>query len=128
MAPMLCVGLLAMAGRIVLPTDAFTLAWVHTVERTPWEEDYAIHGGQLSIRQARVKRSGAGMDPGPGAIWSDGWWKYVPSLSVLPKIALANSAEAPGYTICWQGTCQALKSLVGSGVVTIAPLPCPVVP
>ena len=56
----LCIALVGIAGAVVLPTDTVTLSWIHTVEGTPWEEDYTIRDGALALTRARVKRSGAG--------------------------------------------------------------------
>jgi hypothetical protein len=67
----LCIALVGIAGAVVLPTETITLSWTHTVEGTPWEEDYAIRDGALVLTLARVKRSGAGMHPPDGALWAD---------------------------------------------------------
>ncbi|HZP79084.1 MAG TPA: DUF1850 domain-containing protein [Pseudolabrys sp.] len=107
----MCIAFAAGSATVVLPTDKITLSWVHTVERTPWEEDYAIENGALVIKEARVKRSGAGMDPPDDATWHDGWWHYRPSIGPLPEVLLANSPFAAGYTICWGGRCRPLNEL-----------------
>jgi len=121
----MCIAIVAGSTTHVLPTGVMTLAWIHTVEKTPWEEDYIVAGGALVIREARVKASGAGMDVPPDAIWAGGWWRYTPALEPLHEVTLANSSFAPGYTICWKGTCQPLKSVIPVGdFVRIAPAPC----
>src|SRR5437870_992258 len=121
----MCIVIMTGSTAYVLPTDAITLAWTHTVEKTPWEEDYIVAGGALVIRQARVKASGAGMDIPPDAIWAGGWWRYTPTLKPLYEVTLANSQFAPGYTICWQGVCRPLKSIIPArDFVKIAPAPC----
>jgi hypothetical protein len=106
----MCIALVAIAGAVVLPTDTITLSWTHTVEGTPWEEDYAVRGGALVLTRARVKRSGAGMDAPDGAVWLQGWWHYAPLLPPLREVVLANSAFAPGYTVCWAGQCRPLSA------------------
>jgi hypothetical protein len=122
---MACIGIIAASAMLILATDAMTLAWTHTVEGTRWEEDYVLSEGRLSIREARVKRSGAGMDPPEGAVWNGGWWRYVPSIPPLSSVTLANSRGLPGYTICWDGKCRPLHALVSAGdIVTIMPSPC----
>ena len=65
---------------MTLAVAAFTLSWTHSVEKTRWEEDWAITPAGLQIVEARVKGSGAGMDPADGAVLRDGWWVYAPSL------------------------------------------------
>jgi hypothetical protein len=121
----LCIALISIAGIVVLPTDTLTLSWTHTVEGTPWEEDYAVVNGALVIKQARVKRSGAGMEPPDGAAWAQGWWHYVPSLGPLPEVVLANSSFAPGYKMCWAGQCRPLNTMIAGGYfVKLAPAQC----
>jgi len=121
----LCIALIGGASATVLPTDRLTLSWLHTVEGTPWEEDYVIRAGALVVTEARVKRSGAGMDPPSGATWSGGWWHYVPPLGALHEVTLANSSFAAGYTVCWGGSCQPLNRMVASGnFVKLAPTRC----
>ena len=122
----LCVGLLAATVVHVLPTAAVTLRWTHSVEKTPWEEDFVIHGATLLLREARVKSSGAGMDPPPSAVWSGGWWRYRPALNPLVEVVLANSEFGDGYTLCWgAGTCLPLNALIPKGTsATLAAIPC----
>jgi hypothetical protein len=111
----LCIALVGIAGAVVLPTDTVTLSWIHTVEGTPWEEDYTIRDGALALTRARVKRSGAGMDAPDGAVWAQGWWHYAPLLPPLREVVLANSSFAPGYTVCWVGQCRALSAMIAAG-------------
>ena len=126
MTSALCIALLFGSSIRVLPTDHMTLRWVHTVEKRPWEEDYRVSGGGLRIDEARVKTSGAGMDPPRDAIWKAGWWRYRPTTGVLPELVLANSEYAPGYTLCWADTCRLLSEFVSVGTfVRIASRACP---
>ncbi len=121
----LCIALVGIAGAVVLPTDTITLSWTHTVEGTPWEEDYAIRDGALAVTRARVKRSGAGMDAPDGAVWAQGWWHYAPLLPPLREVVLANSSFAPGYTVCWSGQCRPLSAMIAAGSpVTLAARAC----
>jgi len=122
----LCIGLIG-ATIHVLPADAVTLRWVHTVEGTPWEEDLVVEGGALRLREARIKRSGAGMDPPPDAVWTGGWWRYIPNIAPLTEIVLANSEFADGYTVCWgQGVCLPLDRFISKGSqAKIVVTPCP---
>ena len=95
----------------IFPTSSITLKWTHTVEKTPWEEDYRIVDDALMIEEARVKTSGAGMEPPADAIWVSGWWRYKPSTGLLKEVILANSEFAPGYTICRINVCQSIREL-----------------
>src|SRR3954468_1780409 len=111
MASPLCIAVLLGTAVHTLPTDRITLSWTHTVEKTRWEEDYRIAGDALTIVEARVKTSGAGMDPPANATWSFGWWRYKPSIGLLKEVILANSEFAPGYTICWANFCESMQEL-----------------
>jgi hypothetical protein len=120
-----CIALVGVAGAVVLPTEMITLSWTHTVEGTPWEEDYVIRDGALALTLARVKRSGAGMDAPDGAVWAEGWWHYAPSLAPLREIVLANSSFAPGYKVCWASQCRPLNTMITAGdFVKLAPAIC----
>jgi len=125
MASSLCIAVLLGTAVHTLPTDRITLSWMHTVEKTQWEEGYRIADGALTIEEARVKTSGAGMDPPRDATWSSGWWRYKPSIGFLEEVILANSEFALGYTICWANFCESMRELVPRGeFVKIAPQPC----
>jgi len=98
-----------------LPSPSLTLSWTHSVEKAPWEEDYVVDGDMLHLREARVKTSGAGMDPPADALWSDGWWRYHPGLRTA-EVALANSTFGAGYTLCFPGAgCRPLADYAPRG-------------
>jgi hypothetical protein len=125
MAAALCIAVLAAGAVHVLPTDHATLAWTHTVEHTRWEEDWRVAGTSLAVDEARVRSSGAGMEPPPDAVWSDGWWRYRPALAPLPEVILANSEFAPGYSLCWSGACRPLQTFAARGsFARLAARPC----
>ena len=73
---------------------AFTLAWTHSVEKTDWQEDWRITAGGLELVQARVKGSGAGMEPPPEARLVDGWFQWQPKRAAVPQLVLGNSGAA----------------------------------
>lgn len=119
---MLCVATGAAVARLVL--DLFTLSWTHSVERTEWQETWRIEAGLLELESARVKGSGAGMDPPPGAVKAGGWYHYWPGRPPVPKLVLARSGapRAGDYTLCWDGGCTTLAKLVpGREPVTLEP-------
>ncbi|TIW17730.1 MAG: DUF1850 domain-containing protein, partial [Mesorhizobium sp.] len=65
------------AGKTVtLAAAAFTLSWTHSVERTRWQEDWKVSPTGLHVVEARVKGSGAGMEPPEGSVLREGWWVY----------------------------------------------------
>jgi hypothetical protein len=113
------------ARHVSLPTDRFTLAWIHSVEKTGWQEDYAIRGSGLALTEARIQGTGAGMEPPPDALFHDGWWHYVPRLPVLPELRLTLSPYTADYRLCWKEQCRSLAKLLGAkppeGVVVVRP-------
>lgn len=126
MSHVLCLALAFGAVVQPLPSRSVTLSWTHSVEKTPWEEDYVVEGRTLHLREARVKRSGAGMDPPAGALWADGWWRYHPGLRLV-EVLLANSTFGSGYTLCFPGpACRDMDEYVPRGQpvrLTVAPCP-----
>lgn len=94
-----------------LSTTGFTLSWEHSVERVQWEEDYRVEGTRLALTEARIKGSGAGMEPPDDAVLRNGAWHYRPDLPPLPELRLTVSSVGD-YTLCWPGLCWPLSSLV----------------
>ncbi|HEY3917855.1 MAG TPA: DUF1850 domain-containing protein [Stellaceae bacterium] len=113
------------ARRASLPVDRFTLAWTHSVEKTGWQEDYALRGTALVLTEARIQGTGAGMEPPPDAVLRDGWWHYMPKLPPLPELRLTLSPYTADYRLCWQGRCRPLAQVIGAkrltGVVVVRP-------
>ena len=105
---------LVVAGvvRATIPESSFTLAWEHSVQKTRWEERYALDGGELVLAEARVQGSGAGMEPAPEARLRDGWWTWHPATR-LPELRLSRSEFAGDYTLCWRDRCAGLGSMLG---------------
>ncbi|MFN6961532.1 MAG: DUF1850 domain-containing protein, partial [Rhodocyclaceae bacterium] len=81
-------GLCLVAGLLVAPLgDAVTLSWTHSIEKILWEEDWRREGDRLRLVAARVRGTGAGMEPPAGAVLKDGVWHYAPALPPLPRVA-----------------------------------------
>ena len=88
--------------------QAFTLAWMHSIEKIRWEEDWRIEGRALVAVAARIAGAGAGMEPPPGAVLKDGVWHYRPALPPQPRLRLTHSPHAAGYQLCVDGRCAPL--------------------
>ncbi|MGL5168371.1 MAG: DUF1850 domain-containing protein [Afipia sp.] len=105
---------LATAGVVKsLAVASFMLSWTHSVEKTEWQEDWRVTPQGLEIVEARVKGSGAGMEPPPDARLVDGWFRWKPQLPVLPEVALGNSGMAGEWQLCTDGKCQELSAILG---------------
>lgn len=101
----------------VLAVAAFTLSWTHSVEKTRWEEDWRITPAGLQIVEARVKGSGAGMEPPKGAVLNNGWWVYAPKLGARPQVTLAASGTTGGgWWLCAAQTCMELGATAGEAI------------
>jgi len=118
---------LASAGIVkTLALAAFTLAWTHSIEKIRWEEDYRIENGKLVLTMARIRGSGAGMEPPEGAVLRSGVYEYRPPGVVLDKLTLARSTYTKDYELCWSGRCRGFAELVGApqgGTVDLFPCP-----
>lgn len=115
---------LSAAGvRVVLPGAEFTLRWQHTVERVLWEEDYVARGGRLLAVAARIRGSGAGMEPPADAVLREGVWHYRPAPRPLRELVLARSEFGTDYELCVHGVCRPLSRWLpaASGPVTVTP-------
>ena len=105
---------LASAGIVkTLSIAAFTLAWTHSIEKVDWQEDWRVTQHGLELVQARVRGSGAGMEPPPEARLVDGWFQWQPNRAPLPEVVLANSGAAGEWRICHDGNCRTLSDILG---------------
>jgi hypothetical protein len=100
-----------------------TLSWTHSIEKIVWEEDYRRQGDGLRLTEARVRGSGAGMEPPAGAVFQGGAWHYTPEMAVLPEVQLRHSPYAAPYTLCCDGRCRPmhdwLPGLPADAVITL---------
>ncbi|MBK9246166.1 MAG: DUF1850 domain-containing protein [Burkholderiales bacterium] len=117
--------LVAGALTVAVPTSRFTLSWQHSVEKVLWEEDYLIAGGWLLATGARIRGSGAGMEPPAGSVLHDGAWHFRPRDRWLRELQLARSEFTPDYQLCFAGRCRPLAHWlsVQAGPTTLRPCP-----
>jgi hypothetical protein len=108
---------LASAGAIkTLALAAFTLAWTHSIEKVEWQEDWRVTPQGLEVLQARVKGSGAGMEPPPEARLIDGWFQWQLRNAPMPEVVLGNSGAAGEWRLCEGGLCRTLSEILGHDV------------
>jgi hypothetical protein len=108
---------LASAGVVkTLSIAAFTLVWTHSIEKVEWQEDWRVTPRGLELVQARVKGSGAGMEPPPEARLIDGWFRWQPKRAALPEVVLGNSGSAGEWRLCLNGSCRTLSDIFGHPV------------
>ncbi|OCW57786.1 DUF1850 domain-containing protein [Hoeflea olei] len=115
----MALGLCIVAGgkSLALAAGLFTLSWTHSVEKTDWRESYRVGAAGLELTEARVKGSGAGMDPGEGARLEHGWWVWQPDVPPIPELVLAASgATVSAWSLCHSGGCETLGAEPGAPV------------
>ncbi|MDN6883514.1 DUF1850 domain-containing protein [Variovorax sp. CAN2819] len=108
MAAVAALCLVAGALHVVIPEDHFTLRWQHSIEKIEWDEDYAVVGGWLMLNEARIRGSGAGMEPPPGAWFHDGVWHYKLRDPWRKEVVLARSPYVRDYEVCTQRGCASM--------------------
>ncbi|MDA8258819.1 MAG: DUF1850 domain-containing protein [Betaproteobacteria bacterium] len=106
----LCLAAGAVAASLAV--ESFTLSWIHSIEKIRWEEDWRIAGRALVITEARIRGSGAGMEPPQGAVLKNGVWHYRPGLPPQTVLRLTHSPHAAGYTLCTATVCRPLADLL----------------
>jgi hypothetical protein len=108
---------LASAGVVkALSIASFTLVWTHSIEKVDWQEDWRVTPQGLELTQARVKGSGAGMEPPPEARLVDGWFQWRPKRGLMPEVVLGNSGAAGEWRLCHDGNCRTLSEILGHPV------------
>lgn len=119
-------GICLVAGLLIAQFgDEITLRWTHSIQKTVWEEDYRREGNALRLVEARVRGTGAGMEPPADAVLREGAWHYTPRLPALPEVVLTHSTHAAPYVVCDKGRCQGvadwLPGLPNDAVLQLAP-------
>lgn len=114
----LLVGAVAMS----LASPTFDLRWTHSVERVDWVERWEVTATGLRLAEARVKGSGAGMEPGGGAVLHEGWWVWSPGTRVTELRLAASGATGAGWRLCDAVRCHDIGLVPGEPIV-IAPCP-----
>jgi hypothetical protein len=109
-------GICLAAGALAaaLPFSAFTLAWTHSIEKIRWEEDYRVVDSRLVLEEARIRGSGAGMEPPADARFENGVWHYRPPLPPLERQRLTPSTYTAEYQICSAGHCRPLTAILAN--------------
>jgi hypothetical protein len=117
--------LVAGALTVALPASRFTLAWQHSVEKVLWEEDYLVAGRWLYATGARIRGSGAGMEPPTDAVLAGGAWHYRPASRWLRELRLARSGFTADYALCLEDRCRPLSHWIPLDTGETILRPCP---
>ena len=103
-----------LAGSAITPlmAGAITLAWTHSVAKIVWEEDWRSTPAGLEIVEARVRGSGAGMEPPPEARLANGVWSWKPTLPPQAQVVMRRSGATADWRICVSGQCRPMDAYV----------------
>ncbi|EYD73709.1 DUF1850 domain-containing protein [Limimaricola hongkongensis] len=99
-----------------LAAGTFELEWTHSVEKIGWRESWRVEDGALHLDEARVRGSGAGMEPGPEARLQNGWWVWAPGLSIPALDLAASGATGAGWRLCADGNCREIGTDPGKAI------------
>ncbi|MBV2143572.1 DUF1850 domain-containing protein [Falsochrobactrum sp. TDYN1] len=107
-----------LAGKMtVIAASVFSLSWTHSVQKTEWREEWQVTPDGLLLTEARVKGSGAGMEPPEGSRLIDNWWVYTPKLPAQKSVMLASSGQTGGgWRLCTSGQCIDFGKTVGAPI------------
>jgi len=108
-------GVCFIAGSVAktLQVTAFTLVWTHSVQKTDWQEDWRATADGLTLTEARIKGSGAGVDPPADARLINGWWRWRPASAPRKDVILGHSGATGDWRICTGGRCRTLPDILG---------------
>lgn len=124
--PGLCLAL--GAAVVALGAGTADLRWTHSVQKTEWRETWQASADGLHLRSAAVQGSGAGMEPGEGAVLRDGFWTWQPQRPAIAELPLTRSPfTGADWQVCVAGQCRALGSYFPGTAPdqTIRLRPCP---
>jgi hypothetical protein len=119
---MLCLA--AGSKTVPLMVSMLTLAWTHSVEKIPWEEDWRLTPAGLELVEARIRGSGAGMDPPAEARFVDESWRWKPSVPPLPEVVMRRSGATADWRICIKGQCRPMDAYVPPDADPVILKPC----
>ena len=107
---------------VSLPADRFTLVWQHSIEKIDWEEDYVVAGPWLYLSGARIRGTGAGMEPPDDAVRVGSVYAYRPAQRWYRSLNLARSGFVQDYRLCVGGHCAPMSTWipVAAGVTVVA--------
>ncbi|WP_108483004.1 DUF1850 domain-containing protein [Oceaniglobus ichthyenteri] len=105
------------ATMLMLAASDFQLGWTHSVEHVEWQEEWRILDSALSLTMARVRGSGAGMEPGENARLRDGWWEWPGAIQVPALVLAASGATGAGWTLCAADTCTVIGETSGAPII-----------
>lgn len=108
---LICVAVGQFAVAIYAPR--FTLSWEHSIEKVEWRETWKVRTKTMQPVEARIKGTGAGMEPPRHAVLKDGWMTYVPKSEPQSRLVLPDSGFAKPVRLCLpKDGCRSLRAFL----------------
>ena len=95
-----------------ISADRFELGWMHSIEKTNWNEFWRVVNNELVLDWASVQTSGAGMDIPENAVFRDGAYYYRVDRN-LSELRLFQVSSPFEYRLCVNSSCKSIESWLG---------------
>lgn len=114
-------------GHVPLASDEqFTIAYVHSIDRLPIEENIKVRDGGLVVDSTRLRQFGAGMGhvPGEGTGRADGDWWVIEDMNrdIGPEVALRVGAPSVDHRVRTPDAEVRLSPCLASRRVVVEPV------
>ena len=98
---------------VAMYAPRFTLSWEHAVETVEWRETWKVRTKTMLPVEARIKGSGAGMEPPRHAVPKDGWMVYAPKAEPQSQLVLSDNGFAKPVRLCLpKESCRPLRAFL----------------
>jgi hypothetical protein len=110
--------------------ERFTIAYVHSIDGLPIEEDIGVRDGHLVVEATRLRQFGAGMGhiPGEGTGHAEGEWWVIEGIDrdIGTELVLRVGSPAVDHRIRTPGDEVRLSPCLAARPVTVEPVRVPV--
>jgi hypothetical protein len=110
---------------VALNASEITLSWVHSVQKTNWEEVWRAEASGVWLVEARIQGAGAGMEAPPEAKLMDGYWRWHPAIPPLPEVVLRRSGATADWRVCIAARCRTMSELLPADADPVVLKACP---
>ncbi len=108
---LLCVAVGHYAVAVYAPR--FTLSWKHSMEYVEWRETWKVRTKTMQVVEARIKGTGAGMEPPRHAVLKDGWFIYTPKSPPQEQLVLPDSGFTRPMRLCLpKDVCRSIRTFL----------------
>lgn len=107
---------------IDLPDATFTLKWMHSTEKSGWEETWRVTKDGFMPVKARIRTGGSGMEPPASSIFREAWYEYIPKIGPVPDIIIPDSDFTSPMQLCVQDDCAPLSGVAERKTDDIRPI------